>query len=56
MLFIREDSTVGQIARNTQPQSTDRINSGGPVVGVLELNAGFASRWRVEPGSRLLLL
>lgn len=55
MLFIREDSTVGHIARDTQPFSTDRITSGGPVVGVLELNAGFARRWRVEPGTRLLL-
>jgi uncharacterized membrane protein (UPF0127 family) len=56
MLFIREDSAVGHIARDTQPFSTDRISSGGPVVGVLELNAGFARRWRVEPGTRLLLL
>ncbi len=55
MLFIREDGAVGQIARNTRPQSTDRITSNGPVVGVLELSAGFARRWRVEPGSRLLL-
>ncbi len=56
MLFIREDRTVGRIARNTPPFSTERITSGGPVVGVLELNADFARRWRVEPGTRLLLL
>ena len=56
MLFIREDGTVGRVARNTQPLSTERISSGGPVVGVLELNAGFARRWHVEPGTRLLLL
>jgi len=56
MLFIREDRTVGHIARNTQPFSTERITSGGAVVGVLELNADFARRWRVEPGTRLLLL
>ena len=55
MLFIREDSTVGHVARNTKPYSLERITSGGPVVGVLELNAGFARRWRVEPGTRLLL-
>ena len=56
MLFIRVDRTVGRIARDTQPLSTERISSGGPVVGVLELNAGFALRWRVEPGTSLLLL
>ena len=56
MLFIGEGSAVGQIARNTKPQSTDRITSNSPVVGVLELNAGFARRWHVEPGSRLLFL
>lgn len=56
MLFIREDNTVGRVARDTQPLSTERISSGEPVVGVLELNAGFARHWRVEPGTRLLLL
>lgn len=56
MLFIREDRTVGRVARDTRPLSTERISSGGPVVGVLELNAGFARRWRVEPGTRLLWL
>ena len=55
MLFIREDGTVGHIAQDTQPLSTDRISSRGEVVGVLELNAGFARRWRVAPGTRLWL-
>jgi uncharacterized membrane protein (UPF0127 family) len=56
MLFIRPDGAVGSIARDTEPFSTTRISSGEAVVGVLELNAGFARRWRVEPGARLLLL
>jgi hypothetical protein len=55
MLFIRPDGTVGHIARDTEPFSTTRIPSGGPVLGVLEVNAGFARRWGVEPGTRLLL-
>lgn len=54
MLFIREDSTIGHVVRDTQPLSTERISSSGPVVGVLELNAGFARRWHVESGTRLL--
>jgi uncharacterized protein len=56
MLFIRSDGAVGSIARDTEPYSTKRISSGVPVAGVLEVNAGFASRWRVEPGTRLLML
>jgi hypothetical protein len=56
MLFIGPDGAVKSIARDTQPFSATRIGSGGPAIGVLELNAGFASRWRVSPGTRLLLL
>lgn len=56
MLFVGPKGTVDHIARSTQPYSTTRIGSGGIVVGVLELNAGFARRWRVETGTRLLLL
>jgi uncharacterized membrane protein (UPF0127 family) len=56
MLFIRPDGTLGHISRDTEPLSTTRISSGGAVVGVLELNAGFARRWRAEPGTRFWLL
>ena len=55
MVFVRVDGTVSLIVPDTPPRSTDLISSGGPVAGVLELNAGFARRWRVEPGTRLLL-
>jgi uncharacterized membrane protein (UPF0127 family) len=53
MLFIRADWTVARIARNTVPLSTERIESQEAVTGVLELNAGFARRWGVEPGTRI---
>lgn len=56
MVFIREDQRVARIAFHTQPYSEARISSGVPVAGVLELNAGFASRWRVRAGNRLLLV
>lgn len=56
MLFIGPDGTVSSIARDTVPFSTTRIGSGGPASGVLEVNAGFAGRWRVVPGTRLILL
>ena len=56
MVFVTEDGKVGRVARDTQPLSMERISSGDPVAGVLELNAGFARRWRVEPGTRVLPL
>ena len=55
MVFVHTGGTVSRIVPDAPPLSTDRISSGGPVVGVLELNAGFTRRWRVEPGTRLLL-
>lgn len=54
MLFIRSDGTIAQIASNTIPESTARISSSEPVMAVLEVNAGFAERWMIEPGNRLL--
>lgn len=56
MLFVLESGRFGHIARDTEPLSRTRISSRGPAVGVLELNAGFAQRWRVASGTRLLIL
>ncbi len=53
MLFIRADGTVAGIAADTVPRSETRIRSPEPVTAVLELNAGFAERWGIEPGSRV---
>jgi uncharacterized membrane protein (UPF0127 family) len=55
MLFIRGDQKIGRIAYSTQPFSEERISSGQPISSVLELNAGFASRWQLRAGDRLLL-
>lgn len=56
MLFIRQDSTISNIEKNTTPLSTSRISSSEPVPMVLELNAGFSDRWLIEPGNRLLTI
>lgn len=56
MVFIRADRRIARIAFNTQPFSETRISSGGPISGVLELNGGFASRWRLRAGNRVLLV
>ena len=53
MLFIRPDGTIARIAANTEPLSTRTIPSGEPVLAVLELNAGTASRLGIKPGDRV---
>lgn len=54
MLFIRMDGTIAGIATDTTPLSTDRVTSSEPVPAILEVNAGFAAHWKIEPGNRLL--
>jgi uncharacterized membrane protein (UPF0127 family) len=53
MLFIRPDGTIARIASNTEPLSTRTIPSGEPVLSVLELNAGVASRLGIRPGDKV---
>ena len=55
MLFIGEDLTIAGIAINTTPLSTERIESPEAVIGVLELNAGFAQRRGAEAGTRVFI-
>lgn len=55
MLFIGEDLTIAGVAKNTTPLSTERIESQEAVIGVLELNAGFAQRWGAEAGTRVFI-
>ncbi len=53
MVFIRGDGTVHRVARNTEPLSEAIVPSHGPVLAVLELIAGSADRYGIEPGSRV---
>jgi uncharacterized membrane protein (UPF0127 family) len=54
MLFLRSDGTIAGIVKATTPLSTKRINSPEAVPYVLELNAEFTNRWKIEDGNRLL--
>lgn len=54
MLFISRDGTVRRIAERRVPMSEAIIPSGGPVVAVLELNAGTASRLGLKPGDKVI--
>ncbi len=50
MVFVSRDGVVVSIASDTKPMSEDIISSGGPVLVVIELNAGAARRIGLAPG------
>ncbi len=53
MVFIDKSGKVVNVAENTEPLSERIIPSSGPVLAVLELNAGAARRIGLKPGDRL---
>jgi uncharacterized membrane protein (UPF0127 family) len=53
MIFIRSDGTILRIAENTEPLSTKIIPSRGLAKGVLEVIAGTAKKYGIEPGDRV---
>jgi uncharacterized protein len=53
MIFIRADGTILRIAENTEPLSTRIIPSKGLAKGVLEVIAGTAKKYGIEPGDRV---
>ncbi len=54
MLFIRQDGTIAHVEKATKPYSLDSIVSGEPVLAVLELNAGTADKFGIQPGDRVI--
>src|SRR6202171_36797 len=53
MIFIRSDGRILRIAENTEPLSTKIISSGGLAKGVLEVIAGTAQKYGIQPGDRV---
>ena len=54
MVFIGADGRVINVAERTVPESLATIPSGGPALGVLEVNAGTAARLHIKPGDRVV--
>ncbi len=54
MIFIRERGIVHRIESPTEPLSRTVIASKGEVVAVLELAAGTAMRFGLQPGDQVL--
>jgi len=53
MIFIQSDGRILRIAENTEPLSTKLVPSGGPVLAVLEVIGGTASKFGIAPGDRV---
>jgi uncharacterized protein len=53
MIFIRADGRILRIAQNTETLSTKIIPSGGLAKGVLEVIAGTAQKYDIQPGDRV---
>lgn len=50
MLFIRSDGRISSIHEDAIPGDLNSIYSGGPVMAVLEVNAGTVQRLSIQPG------
>jgi hypothetical protein len=54
MVFIAPDGRISSIAERTVPLSLELVTSNQPVIGVLELNGGTASRLGIRAGDRVI--
>ncbi|MDR3513513.1 MAG: DUF192 domain-containing protein [Caulobacteraceae bacterium] len=53
MVFIAADGRVVSVASNAVPLDETPINSGGPVLGVLEIGGGRAAALGIAPGDKV---
>jgi uncharacterized membrane protein (UPF0127 family) len=53
MVFINPDGTIRAIAENTVPYSLAPVDSGGPVLAVLELQGGITAKDGISVGDRV---
>ena len=53
MIFIDRDETVSRIRHDAVPMDESIIDSGGEVLYVLEMNAGYARREGIGEGARV---
>lgn len=53
MIFIRADGSIARIAANTVPHSLQTVESGEPVVAVLEISGGRSAQLGIAEGDRV---
>ena len=54
ILFVAADGKVTRVVANAEPHSLKTMDSGGMVLGVIELAAGTAARLKIAPGARVI--
>ncbi|MET0532668.1 MAG: DUF192 domain-containing protein [Steroidobacter sp.] len=54
MVFVDTNGKVVNVVANTEPGSLKTIESGGTVLGVVELAAGTAARLKIAPGAQVI--
>lgn len=53
MWFVSENGKITRVVTNTEPESTALIRSNGPVIAVVEVNAGLSSLIGVTASAQL---
>jgi uncharacterized membrane protein (UPF0127 family) len=55
LIFLNAQNKIVSIAKNAQPRNLETIPSEAPAQYVLEVNAGLADQWNLQPGDSLIL-
>lgn len=53
IIFIDQDRQIVTIRSNTKPQSLDPVTSDKPALYVVEVNAGYCSKYGISVGDRI---
>jgi uncharacterized membrane protein (UPF0127 family) len=54
IIFVGGDGRIISIAEKTTPLSLERLPSGGPARGVLEINGGLSAKLGIKVGDKVL--
>lgn len=54
ILFVGEDKRIVRIGRDAMPYVIDAVESGKPAQYVVEVNAGFSSKYDIQEGDRIV--
>lgn len=54
IIYVAADNSIVKICYNAVPYSLDNINSDYPAMFVVEVNAGFAKKYGLKPGDRII--
>jgi uncharacterized membrane protein (UPF0127 family) len=53
IIFIRQDGTIARVAANAKPQDLTPVDSGEPILAVLEIKGGEAKKQKITAGQKV---